>query len=167
MTNLTFSSRRFALCGKLSHFFTVVLFLAITLGSSTFVSAQYKAWGWNFSGQLGIGNTLDQLTPVNTNFPADVIAFGNGYWHSLAIRSNGTVQAAGDNKFGQLGNNTTTISTMPVSVSGLTNVIQTSGGFYHSLALKADGTVWSWGSNANGQIGDETTTQREMDFRSA
>jgi hypothetical protein len=64
-----------------------------------------------------------------------------GYYHSLALKNDGTVVAWGNNSLGQ--------STIPV---GLSNVVQVSAGFYHSLALKNDGTVVAWGNNSLGQL---------------
>ena len=65
-----------------------------------------------------------------------VIAVSAGGYHSLALKSNGTVVAWGLNGYGQ--------STVPAGLSG---VIAVSAGGYHSLALKGDGTVVAWGDN--------------------
>jgi len=77
-----------------------------------------------------------------------------GYYHSLALCSNGTVRSWGDNGWGQLGNGTNiSDSNVPVQVSSLTGIIKIAAGNGHSLALKNDGTVWTWGRNDLGQLG--------------
>ena len=89
-----------------------------------------------------------------------VVAVAGGRYHSLAVKSDGTVWAWGNNWLGQLGDGTTTDRSIPVQVSGLSGVVAVAGGDYHSLAVKSDGTVWAWGDNYHGQLGDGTTTQR-------
>jgi alpha-tubulin suppressor-like RCC1 family protein len=64
-------------------------------------------------------------------------AIGAGYFHSVALTSNGTVSAWGDNSYGQ------------VSVSGLTNISSVSAGAYHNLGLRFDGSVVAWGAGTN------------------
>ena len=62
-----------------------------------------------------------------------------GWWHSLALRADGSVVAWGDNSYGQC--------TVPPAA---TNVVGIAAGYSHSLALLADGTVIAWGSGAYG-----------------
>ena len=69
-----------------------------------------------------------------------LLAIAGGLYHSLALRSDGTVAAWGDNGSGQ--------TTIPV---GLSNVVAIAAGDFHSLALKRDGTVAAWGDNGLGQ----------------
>ena len=67
------------------------------------------------------------------------IAIAAGGYHSLALKSDGTIVGWGENGSGQAtppaGNNYTAIS----------------AGGYHSLALKSDGTIVGWGYNYYGQ----------------
>jgi alpha-tubulin suppressor-like RCC1 family protein len=68
------------------------------------------AWGYNNLGQLGIGNTTNQFTPVqvgtDTNW-VDVVSGGSGDdQFTIATKSDGTVWAWGDNQVGQYGNGT-------------------------------------------------------------
>jgi hypothetical protein len=76
--------------------------------------------------------------PANLN---RVIAIAAGCWHSLALKSDGTVVAWGYNSGGW--------TNVPANLSGVTAI---SAGGSHSLALKADGTVVAWGYNSCGQI---------------
>ena len=94
-------------------------------------------------------------------------AIAGGYFHSVALKSDGTVWAWGYNGKGELGNGSTTgvasNSSTPTQVVGLTGVTAISAGRGepdgdHSLALKSDGTAWAWGSNAWGQLGVGTNS---------
>ncbi|MFH1004742.1 MAG: T9SS type A sorting domain-containing protein [Bacteroidota bacterium] len=91
-----------------------------------------------------------------------------GYYHSIAVCSDGRVWSWGNNYNGQLGNGTTNTTgcyceSTPVQVIGpggtgfLTGITVISAGLNHSLAVKNDGTVWSWGANGSGQLGNGTT----------
>ena len=102
------------------------------------------------------GPRRNRLTPVPVSGLTGVVAIAAGGYHSLALKSDGTVWAWGCNDCGQLGDGSTTNRLTPVPVSGLTGVVAIAGGDYHSLALKSDGTVWAWGYNGYGQLGDGT-----------
>jgi alpha-tubulin suppressor-like RCC1 family protein len=69
-----------------------------------------------------------------------VVKIAAGTYHTLALKSDGTVVSWGNNSAGQ--------AAVP---AGLTGVVSIAAGGSHSLALKSDGTVVSWGSNIFGQ----------------
>ncbi len=78
-----------------------------------------------------------------------------GSWHSLALKSDGTLWATGYNRDGQLGNGSITNLNIFIQIlSG--GVSQVACGYRHSLALKSDGTLWATGLNDYGQLGDGT-----------
>ena len=87
------------------------------------------AWGYNEYGQCNV--------PVDLT---NVVAMSAGVYHSLALKTDGTVLAWGNNDYGQC--------TIP---AGLTNVVAVSAGGNHSLALLSDGTMAAWGWNEQGQ----------------
>ena len=68
------------------------------------------AWGLNDVGQLGIGNTTNQFSPVQVGTDTDwvdVVSGGSGNdQFTIATKSDGTVWAWGDNQVGQYGNGT-------------------------------------------------------------
>src|SRR3989339_220929 len=105
------------------------------------------AWGENGYGQCGTPNDYaknGENTPVKVSALSNVTAVAGGGYHSLALKSDGTVWAwGGSDYYSQLGNGTTGSSPTPVQVSSLSSVTAIAGGVDHSLALKSDGTVWS------------------------
>ena len=102
--------------------------VAITAGGNhscaLLANGTAKCWGYNFSGQLGNGNTTSASTPVvvsGLSSGSKAVAVSVGSNHSCALLANGFAKCWGDNAFGQLGNGNTTNSSTPVVVSGLTN----------------------------------------------
>jgi alpha-tubulin suppressor-like RCC1 family protein len=91
-----------------------------------------------------------------------VVAVAAGYYHSLALKGDGTVMAWGWNGVGQLGDGTNQRRLTPAVVPGMNGVISISSGLFHNLALREDGTAWAWGYNGQGQVGDGTTVDRHV-----
>ena len=118
------------------------------------------SWGNNTNGQLGNGNTTQQLTPSIIDNLTNVIQIAVGGNHSLALLSNGTVMSWGLNSSGQLGNGNENQQNTPVQVLNINNAIAISAGNDFSLALLSDGTVMAWGNNTNGQLGDSTNINK-------
>jgi alpha-tubulin suppressor-like RCC1 family protein len=120
-------------------------------------------WGRNTFGALGVNNTTDRSTPVTTllggtNWKS---ISGSGYFHTIALKTDGTLWTWGYNLFGQLGgNNLTTRSTPITTLLGGTNWKSIACGTYHTVALKTDGSLWNWGRNDFGQLGVNDTTRR-------
>jgi alpha-tubulin suppressor-like RCC1 family protein len=125
------------------------------------------AWG---DYALGNGTNNTSYTPVQVvgvggvGLLGGVTAIAQGYNHSLALLSNGTVVSWGENQYGQLGDGTFTDRLSPVQVlapggggplMGVT-AIATSG--HHSMALLSTGVVVAWGFNPDGELGNGTTT---------
>ncbi|WP_445341749.1 RCC1 domain-containing protein [Bifidobacterium sp. ESL0827] len=120
------------------------------------------SWGVNFYGQLGMGGTDfgQHYTPSKGYMPADGTKFtqiSTGYYHSLALGSDGNLYSWGDNSKGQLGRSASGAKdgtprkvNLPAGVRRFTQVI---AGGNHSLALGSDGNLYSWGDNSKGQLG--------------
>ncbi|MEA2901439.1 MAG: hypothetical protein QOH36_1326 [Actinomycetota bacterium] len=123
-----------------------------------------QAWGWNLTGELGTGSPIAVQDRSPVVIP-DTVAVAAGYFHSLALRPDGTVWAWGWNYFGQLGDGSKVDHSKPAPVPGLTGVVAIAAGAYHSLAITADGTLWAWGLNHVGQLGDGTTIDRSRPVR--
>src|SRR4051794_19863870 len=79
------------------------------------------AWGSDLSGGLGNGapNTNSAI-PVQVSGLTGVRQVAAGQYHSLAVKSDGTVWAWGSDSAGQLGNDASFVSqSAPVQVAGL------------------------------------------------
>lgn len=128
---------------------------------SLVVSADGTVWssGNNLYGQLGNNDPgVNSATPIQVSGLDAVVAVACGYYHSMALKVDGTVWCWGEGYAGQLGNDGFDAQGSPVQVTGLDNVIAIGGGEAHSMALKSDGTVWVWGANSYGQLGNSVTS---------
>ncbi|MQY10208.1 hypothetical protein SRB5_03150 [Streptomyces sp. RB5] len=119
------------------------------------------AWGSNWAGQLGVGDTDNRMTPVEVTLPGNVTDIAAGSGHSLAVASDGRLFAWGSNWAGQLGVGDTNDRLTPVELTlpGDVTVTTIAAGAEHSLAVASDGRLFAWGSNWTGQlgVGDETS----------
>jgi len=94
----------------------------------------------------------------------DVVSVTAGEFHSLYVKSDGSLWAMGSNSDGQLGDGTTTDRSTPVQVldapggNPVTDVVSVTAGSFHSLYVKSDGSLWAMGRNSSGQLGDGSTT---------
>lgn len=114
------------------------------------------AWGKNLTGQLGIG--ADSEMKECAMAPEKVsderwLDCASGYYHSTAVKADGTLWAWGDNSQNQVNSSTTAIFTTPQQVGEDTDWTQVQAGLKMSAALKADGTLWTWGNNDESALG--------------
>jgi alpha-tubulin suppressor-like RCC1 family protein len=115
-------------------------------------------WGSGSHGELGNGiaggtYSLPAQVPGLTN----IAAISAGWFHILALQSNGVVWAWGNNSNGELGDGAPVNRASPVRVMNVSNIVAVSGGDGHSSALAADGTIWKWGLNDLGELGNGST----------
>jgi alpha-tubulin suppressor-like RCC1 family protein len=119
-------------------------------------------WGTGNLGRLGTNDSTNRPTPVTT------FAGGTnwkqvsaGYYHTTAVKTDGTLWTWGYNHKGQLGTNDETTRSTPVTTfAGGTNWKQVSAGTFHTSAVKTDGTLSIWGYNYNGYLGTNDSTNR-------
>jgi len=76
-----------------------------------------------------------------TNGSTIVTAISAGDYFTLALRSDGTLEAFGDNSYGQTN----------IPAAETTNIVSMAAGGGHCLALNAAGNVIAWGLNTSGQ----------------
>jgi hypothetical protein len=120
-------------------------------------------WGENNAAQLGNNvSGSDRSTPVTT------FTGGNnwksvdcGGYHTVAIKTDGSLWNWGRNNNGQLGDFSTTQRNIPVTTfAGGTTWKQVSAGQEVTFGIKTDGTLWSWGAGAGGRLGNFAVTDR-------
>lgn len=114
--------------------------------------------GKNDAGQLGDGHYYDSEVKECAMAPEKVsderwIDCASGYYHSTAVKADGTLWAWGDNSQNQVNSSTTAIFTTPQQVGEDTDWTQVQAGLKMSAALKADGTLWTWGNNEESALG--------------
>ena len=140
--------------------------IAIAAGGeqSLFLKSDGSLWamGDNSLGQLGDGTSgLNN----NTNRPEQIVAsnvtaIASGRFHSLFVKSDGSLWAMGWNGIGQLGDGTYGAyplygTNQPEQIVA-SNVIAIAAGDEHSLFLKSGGSLWAMGDNSHGQLGNGT-----------
>jgi len=101
-------------------------------------------------GQLGDSRLLQRIYPVQIASGVKAVAVGS--FHSLYLKTDGTLWAMGDNNAGQLGDEIDLPRSTAVLVA--TGVAAVAAGDDYSLYVKFDGTLWAMGYNYYGQLGD-------------
>jgi alpha-tubulin suppressor-like RCC1 family protein len=119
-------------------------------------------WGMNNRGQLGKNDVTNRSSPVQEVLAATTWkTVACGYYHTLAIRTDGTLWAWGLNSNGQLGKNDVTHRSSPVQeVLAATTWKTIIAGDYHSASIRTDGTLWLWGRNSQGQLSKSDVVHR-------
>lgn len=121
------------------------------------------AWGDNTDGQLGLGTTSAvHTTPVQIGTDTNWKTVVAGDYHTVAMKTDGTLWAWGDSADGTLGTGETysgIVVPTPTQIGTDTNWVAVTTGHSHTMAVKADGTLWGWGSNGSGQLGDQTNLE--------
>src|ERR1700730_9422132 len=76
-----------------------------------------------------------------------VTSVAGGFWHSLALTSDGGVWTWGDNYYGELVTGVGQYDFVPPQEVALSWVVSIAAGRGTSVAVRGDGTVWAWGYN--------------------
>jgi alpha-tubulin suppressor-like RCC1 family protein len=127
-----------------------------------FLKSDGSLWGMGYNklGQLGDG-TYSTNAPYGTNRPEQIVASGvtaiaaAHEYHSLFLKSDGSLWGMGNNYFGELGEGTYNPTNRPEQIVA-SNVAAIAAGGLHSLFLKSDGGLWAMGWNPYGELGDGT-----------
>ncbi len=124
------------------------------------------AWGRNDKYQLGLGNTTQtKSSPTQVGSATNWKSVAAGWYHSMGVRSDGTLWAWGLNERGQLGLGDNVTRNSPTRVGTATNWTAVSTGQDHSLGLSSDRTLWAWGYNLDGQLGLGDNVTRNIPTR--
>ena len=114
-------------------------------------------WGWNGSGELGIGSHDLQDRPRQVTIPAagEWASVTADDFHTCAARTGGTLWCWGDNYYGQLGigNHTSQDRPRQVTIPAPAGWATVTAGSDHTCATRAGGTLWCWGYNDEGDLG--------------
>lgn len=114
------------------------------------------SWGSNRFGQLGNGerDVVRDTSPGAILGGATYTLVAPGAFHTLALRTDGVLEAWGRNDSGQCGIGST-VGTLvqPSVVPSITGVADLAGGESFSLALVPGASaLWGWGSDLQGQL---------------
>lgn len=112
-------------------------------------SGAVLAFGFNGSGQLGMGDQATRRTPTAVPIPAGEVAcaVSAGGDHSLVLTERGDVYGFGSSAYGALGRPPAAeVVKLPVRVPLSVPIRQIAAGYDHALAVTYDGRVLSWGS---------------------
>lgn len=127
-------------------------------------------WGYNGSGQLGIGRSgseavATQVVDVDDEPLAGVTAIRGGQDHACALDAEG-IWCWGENDDGELGDGTNVARDAAARVlvaaggNAFGAAVELSIGEDHSCVRDAANAIWCWGANSNGQLGDGSETAR-------
>ena len=136
---------------------------------SLFLKSDGSLWGMgdDSSGELGDGaHHSDGVSSPEQIEANGVTTIAAGGFHSLFIKTGGSLWAMGDDTFDELGDGNTTYEiNQPEEIvtNGVTAIAAGGYGLYgsisfspdYSLFLKSDGSLWGMGYN-DGQLGDGT-----------
>lgn len=125
------------------------------------ISGRLFSWGFNEGGKLGDGTTTERHAPVQIGDDLWT-AIAAGFFHTIAIKTDGTLWSWGAQYGGELGlgiDDEGVPHPTPAQI-GTDATWKTVSAAYHTLAIKADGSLWAWGGNGSGILGDGTTTSR-------
>ncbi len=125
-----------------------------------------RCWGWNFGGQLGVGDRTNRTAPqksVDFGPGRTAVALSTGASYvdmSCAIVDDKSLRCWGSNYSGQLGiGNVSSLNDPPRAVVDLgagRSATAVAVGSNHVCAILDDGTVECWGDRTSGGLGDGT-----------
>ncbi|MCL2556060.1 MAG: hypothetical protein FWE03_03450 [Firmicutes bacterium] len=138
-------------------------------------------WGDNESGMLGHGYVVNRRrtlgeepkdnNPRRMRTPAgdfiNAIDVSAGGRHSLILRPNGLVYAAGHGGQGRLGDGYEITRNYPVRVAfpSATTIMQIEAGGARSFAIDSRGYLWAWGNGSYGRLGTGNDNHRNTPIR--
>jgi alpha-tubulin suppressor-like RCC1 family protein len=139
----------------------------LTLGSSHACALssplQTYCWGYNGYGQVGVGSTASQRSPIAVGVTVAPVAAGGNHTCGRQT-STGKMYCWGRGDLGALGNGFFINRLSPYPVLGDVVYSQDgstlAAGANHTIAKRADNVVVAWGYNNFGQVGDGTTNTR-------
>lgn len=122
-------------------------------------------WGDNSYGQSGVGKTPSNFAPVQITTDNDWKYMSAAEYHTIAIKTDGTLWAWGWGNGGELGMGVQNIRVeFPTRIGRDTNWMSVSSSDGHTMAIKTNGTLWTWGNNADSRLGIGPTPNGRCDY---
>ncbi|HTE01925.1 MAG TPA: hypothetical protein VK668_21700 [Mucilaginibacter sp.] len=122
-------------------------------------------WGDNSYGQSGVGKTQPNDRPIQITTDNDWKYMSAAEYHTIAIKTDGTLWAWGWGNSGELGMGVqNTRVEFPTRVGRDTNWMSVSCSDGHTVAIKTNGTLWTWGNNADARLGIGPTPNGRCDY---
>ena len=123
-------------------------------------------WGMNANGQLGFESEEQYLAKPQQIFQdTDWMEVAAGAFHTIALKTDGTLWGCGLNGNGQtgVGNNGMGYNIFEFEQIGTdTCWKQVEACYSSSYAIKKDGSLWAWGYNAYGMLGTGDSTETNL-----
>ncbi len=119
------------------------------------VGVKAYVWGYNNTGELGVGHAARVFAPSPAVLPAGVVDVQGGANFTVALTSSGRVWTWGSNERGQLGDGTRRPRREPQQIR-LPDGHRAAGiaaGTDHVLVVTTRGDLITWGRNHRGQLG--------------
>jgi alpha-tubulin suppressor-like RCC1 family protein len=134
-------------------------------------NGEIYTWGLGSNGRIGNNAAQSVSSPVQLGSETTWNVVSAGFYHALAVKTDGTLWAWGQNTnmsitepWGTLGIGISAYDTnrsSPVQVGSETNwATASTGRGEFSLAVTTDGELYAWGFNDLGQLGDGTVVSR-------
>lgn len=121
-------------------------------------NGELQCWGWNSSGQLGVGDARPRPLPTTlAGGPYDHLSLDT--FHTCAI-SSGALYCWGRNTEGQLGLEDVEDRNTPTRVGVDSDWVEVAVGRFHTCARRTEGSVWCTGEGADGRLGLGDTERR-------
>ena len=94
------------------------------------------SWGYNFYGQLGLGDRTNRSSPVQVGSLLTWNKVAARSTHTVATKTDGSLWAWGQDGYGQLGLGDTAHRSSPVQVGSLLTWNNIAAGLYNTVATK-------------------------------
>ncbi len=134
----------------MKHSFGIFLlcFLSCNLNAQT--SNELYTWGYNATGQLGVGNKNNKNTPQL--IPGNFKFVSGGYDFSLAINQKGQLFSCGANGHGQCGDSDYRDHLVLNQIGKDSNWKFVTTGWNHALGINSNGELFGWGTNMDFEL---------------
>ncbi|KAL0210367.1 hypothetical protein RCL1_004803 [Eukaryota sp. TZLM3-RCL] len=153
-----------------THGLTQVVSISAGTVHSVALKSDGTVWSWGANSFFQLGRTVDE-TISNDLFPVEIPnitgakAIVAGDFHTLVVKSDGSVVSFGHNNQGQLGNGHNLNHQSIQNCGSFSSAVNVAAGSAHSLILLANGDLWATGRNTEGELGTHFSTSQTSPVR--